>query len=255
MRQGITDAVKHLLIINVLMFIGTMSIGNGQLFFEWFALYFPKHQLFQPWQVLTHMFMHANGSHILYNMLLLFIAGVFVERVLGTKKFLFIYLSSGLGAALLTVIVDYVQFNLALNDLIAAGYNKTQILETLRSGAFRYDAQWETILTETKLKYLVLNYGRWSVGASGAIMGILAVLGLMIPNREIFLLFPPIPIKIKYLVVGMIGSDFISVFLTGTPLLGHSNTNYLAHVGGAFTGAAIYLYWKKNNMNKYRWDK
>lgn len=254
MRQGITDAVKHLLIINVIMFIGTLSIGNGQAFFEWFSLYFPKNPLFQPWQIITHMFMHADGSHLLYNMLLLFVTGVFVERALGSRKFLFIYISSGLGAVLLSIIVDYVQFNLAINELIAAGFTESQIIETLNSGLFRYNTQWESILSESQLKHLVVNYGRWSVGASGAIMGVLAVVGLMIPNRKIFLLFPPIPIKIKYLVIGMIGSDFISVFLTGTPLLGHSNTNYLAHVGGAITGAAIYLYWKKKNMDKYRWN-
>jgi membrane associated rhomboid family serine protease len=60
MRQGITDAVKHLLIINVLMFLGTYLVGNRELFYEWFALFFPQNPLFQPWQVLTHMFMHGN---------------------------------------------------------------------------------------------------------------------------------------------------------------------------------------------------
>ena len=87
MRLGITDAVKHLLIINVLMFIGTLAIGNGELFYRWFALYFPKNQFFQPWQILTHMFMHGNFAHIIFNMFALWMFGTAVEQVFGFKKF------------------------------------------------------------------------------------------------------------------------------------------------------------------------
>ena len=68
MRLGITDAVKHLIIINVVMFIGTLTLGNGNLFYEWFAMYFPKSDFFQPWQIVTHMFMHGSPAHILFNM-------------------------------------------------------------------------------------------------------------------------------------------------------------------------------------------
>ena len=91
MRQGITDAVKHLLIINVLMFIGTMVIGNGQSFYQWFALYFPKNPMFEPWQVLTHMFMHGNFTHILFNMFALWMFGTAVEQVFGMQKFIIFY--------------------------------------------------------------------------------------------------------------------------------------------------------------------
>ena len=89
--RGITDTVKHLLIINVIMFIGTMAIGNGQLFYSLFAMYFPKNDLFQPWQIITHMFMHGGISHILFNMLALWMFGTAVEQVFGKKKFLFSY--------------------------------------------------------------------------------------------------------------------------------------------------------------------
>ncbi|EDP70276.1 rhomboid family protein [Flavobacteriales bacterium ALC-1] len=252
MRLGITDAVKHLIIINVVVFIGTVTIGNGQSFYTWFSFYFPMSEMFQPWQVLTHMFMHGDQSHLFFNMLLLFFIGVLVERILGTKKFLFVYISSGLGAVLLTFLVSYIQFTLSISELISAGFNEAQIYDTLKSGM--YNLQWEALLSERSFKHLVGNYNSTMVGASGAIMGILAALGLMMPNREIHLIFPPIRLKIKYLVVGMIGSDFISMFLTGTPLLGHSNTAYTAHVGGAITGAIIILYWKKNSMDKYRWN-
>src|SRR5690606_9982823 len=104
--RGITDTVKHLLIINVLMFIGTMTIGNG-VFYEWFALYFPKNNMFEPWQFITHMFMHGGASmqefsifHIGFNMFALWMFGTPVEQVFGAKKFILFYLFSGLGAAL-----------------------------------------------------------------------------------------------------------------------------------------------------------
>jgi len=71
----ISNTVKHLMIINVIMFIGTISIGNGELFFKWFALYFPKSDMFQPWQVVTHMFMHAGFMHIFFNMFALWMFG------------------------------------------------------------------------------------------------------------------------------------------------------------------------------------
>ena len=99
MRLGITDGVKHLLIINVLMFVGTLAAGNGELFYRWFALYFPKNQFFQPWQIVTHMFMHGNFAHILFNMFALWMFGTAVEQVFGLRKFLTFYLLSGLGAA------------------------------------------------------------------------------------------------------------------------------------------------------------
>ena len=82
-----TDTVKHFLIINALMFIGTLAIGNGELFYRLFSLYFPANELFQPWQLLTHMFMHGGINHILFNMLALWMFGTAVEHVFGKKKF------------------------------------------------------------------------------------------------------------------------------------------------------------------------
>ncbi len=252
MRLGITDAVKHLIIINVVMFIGTLSIGNGQLFYEWFALYFPKNDMFQPWQIVTHMFMHGDQTHLLFNMLMLFFIGVNVEMLLGTKRFVFLYFSAGLGAALLTFIVDYAQFTIIINKLIDSGYNSSEVIQLIKKGM--YNTGWETILDQNSIKNLLIAYNKSSVGASGAIMGVLAVFGLMFPNKDIYLLFPPIRLKVKYLVVGIIGSDLIAALFTGTPLLGNDNTGYVAHVGGAITGAIIYLFWRKNSMDKYRWN-
>src|SRR5690606_41837480 len=105
MLNRITDTVKHLIIINVIMFIGTLAIGGqafgeNTLFYDWFALHFPKSEAFQPWQIITHMFMHGGFMHIFFNMFALWMFGTAVESQLGSKKFLFIYISAGLGAVL-----------------------------------------------------------------------------------------------------------------------------------------------------------
>jgi len=92
------------------------------------------------------------------------------------------------------------------------------------------------------------------VGASGCIMGVLAAFGMMNPNAELMLIFLPIPIKAKYFIPGLILLDVISAF-TGQSFFSPSNTAFVAHIGGAITGFLIMWYWKKNSMNKYRWDK
>ena len=88
--RGITDTVKHLLIINVLMFVGTYALGNQDLFYRLFALFYPKNEMFQPWQIFTHMFMHGGVTHLLFNMLALWMFGTAVEQVFGKKKFIFL---------------------------------------------------------------------------------------------------------------------------------------------------------------------
>ena len=117
----LSETVKHLIIINVIMFIGTMAIGNGTLFYDLFALHFPKNPAFEPWQIITHMFMHGGLMHILFNMFALWMFGVPVEQYLGWKTFLFIYLSAGLGAVALQLGYYYFQFLPPYQNLISSG--------------------------------------------------------------------------------------------------------------------------------------
>ncbi len=248
----ITDAIKHLIIINVIFFIGTITIGGGTLFFNWFGLYFPKNPAFQPWQIITHMFIHGSPQHILFNMFLLWMFGISVEGSIGKVKFLFLYISAGLGAFALTLLVDYIQFVNTLKFLIGTDLDEGSIYETLNSGM--YNTRWLDVLGQQKLDRFIINFNKVSMGASGAVMGILASFGYMFPNRELLLLIPPIKIKAKYVITGMIGADLISAFLTGTPLLANSNIGYTAHVGGALTGLLIIWYWKKTQFNQNRWD-
>ncbi|WP_411768091.1 rhomboid family intramembrane serine protease [Winogradskyella sp. A3E31] len=273
MRLGITDAVKHLIIINVIMFIGTMAIGDGQLFNKLFTLYFPKNDLFQPWQIITHMFMHGGPAHILFNMFALWMFGTPVEQRLGTKKFLFIYFSAGLGALAFQLGYYYVDFYSEMQviaDLNLSGEMLDKILNIdTRQGDYLVGEKlgqglqpilneygYSTNINQEQFRALFnMNAITRSamVGASGCIMGILAAFGMMNPDAKLMLIFLPIPIKAKYFIPGIILLDIISA-LTGQSFFSPSNTAYMAHVGGAVIGFLIMWYWKKNDMNKYRWN-
>ena len=250
MRQGITDAVKNLLIINVLMFVGTMAIGNGETFYQWFALYFPKNPMFQPWQVLTHMFMHGGITHILFNMFALWMFGTAVEQIFGWKKFLIFYLLSGFGAAIIQVAFLYFQFNSGLTSLMESGISQTEIMSILNEG--KYNTAWESVLGDNLNNFLGA-FNSTMVGASGAIMGVLVAFGMLFPESKLMLIFLPIPIKAKYFIPAIIALDLFSG-LTGQSIFSPSNTAYMAHVGGALTGFLLMYFWKKNEKDKYRWN-
>ncbi|WP_299110542.1 rhomboid family intramembrane serine protease [uncultured Winogradskyella sp.] len=253
MGRQMTDAVKNLLIINVLIFIGMVTIGsNNEPFMTWFALYFPKNPSFQPWQILTHMFMHGDIMHILFNMFALWMFGTAVEQVFGWKKFIIFYLLAGFGAATLQIAFSYYQYNTGLATLMEAGISQSSIIELLSTG--QYDQNWSMVLGDIdKAKDFAGSFISPMVGASGAIMGILVAYGMLYPNSELMLIFLPIPIKAKYFIPGIILLDLISG-LTGQSFFSPSNTAYMAHVGGALTGFLLMYFWKKNEKDKYRWN-
>nr|WP_321243774.1 rhomboid family intramembrane serine protease [uncultured Psychroserpens sp.] len=243
MIKGITDTVKHLIIINVIIFIGRMTLGGGNLFMEWLALYFPENDLFQPWQIFSHMFMHADFMHIGFNMFALWMFGTAVETQLGSKKFLFLYVSAGLGAVLFQLGYNYFEYLPLKQALVDIGVSHSQMVEVFNEGkVFKAVGQDINDIFMTPM-----------VGASGCIMGVLAAFGIMNPDAKLMMIFLPIPIKAKYFIPGIILLDVISA-LTGTSYFSPSNTAFMAHVGGAITGALIMWYWKKTQFNKNRWD-
>jgi membrane associated rhomboid family serine protease len=251
----ISETVKHLMIINVMMFIGTLFISNG-IFYEWFAMYFPANPAFKPWQIFTHMFMHGGAylnnlsiMHILFNMFALWMFGTPVEQVLGSKRFLFIYFSAGLGAVAMQVGFYYFQYLPNYNSLITSGLTPDQITQMLSTNKV-LDTISQAQLVELQNIFPVFNASM--VGASGCIMGVLAAFGMMNPNAELMLIFLPIPIKAKYFIPGIIILDLISG-ITGQSFFSPSNTAFMAHVGGALTGFFIMWYWKKNQFNNNRW--
>ena len=251
MMRGITDTVKHLIIINVIFFIGTLAIGGGQLFYQWFALYFPENNLFMPWQIITHMFMHGGVTHILFNMFALWMFGTAVETQLGAKKFLFLYISAGLGAMLFQLGFYYFNYLPAYSDLIYSGLTDYELTEMFKTNKVVVQ------LSSAQLSLLQDAYGAYNasmVGASGCIMGVLAAFGIMNPETKLMMIFIPIPIKAKYFIPGIILLDIISA-ITVTSFFSPSNTAFMAHVGGAVIGALIMWYWKKTQFNKNRWDR
>jgi membrane associated rhomboid family serine protease len=197
------------------------------------------------------MFMHGGSMHILVNMFTLWMFGVQIERVLGSKRFLFFYISCGLGAAIIQLIYLYIIFYSNLEMLLSSGYDSSQIFEILNQG--KYNTAWTSILGDANLLNFMSSFNSLMVGASGAIMGVLVAFGMFFPENKLMLMFFPIPVKAKYFIPGIILLDLISA-TTGVSIFSPSNTAYVAHLGGALTGFLIMYYWKKNQFNSNRWN-
>lgn len=248
----LTETVKQLLIINVIFYIGSTVVGDVT--YDYLSLYYFENPHFGSWQFITHMFMHAQFPeimHILFNMLGLVMFGSAIENFWGAKKFLFFYISCGLGAALLHTLINYYHFSSGLNILIENGFVKQQVLELLKTGQF--DERWKDVLAGGEFNNFLSSYYIPAVGASGALYGILVAFALLFPNASLMLLFLPIPIKAKYFVPFLVASD-LYMGISGTSILGGGGIAHFAHVGGALTGLIMAWYWKNNDFNKHRWN-
>jgi membrane associated rhomboid family serine protease len=210
--------VKNRIMINVLMYVITVITGNFM--YENFALLYLKSPFFKPYQLATHMFMHGGFTHILFNMYTLFIFGCVLEKVWGSQKFLFYYFVTGIGAALLHLGVMALQLN---------GY-----IADLNAGNMFAQAGIQDILTTP------------TVGASGAIYGLLLAYGMLFPNNIMQLIFPPVALKAKWFVI-IFGALELLLGLSGRG----SDIAHFAHLGGMIFGFFLILYWKKNNMMYY----
>lgn len=247
-----TETVKQLLIINVIFYLGSQWLGD--IAYRFLSLYYFEHPNFEFWQPLTHMFMHARFpsiTHILFNMFGLVMFGSALETFWGGKKFLFFYISCGLGAALIHTGVNYYHFQSGFSLLVEAGYAPHQIYEVLGKG--QYIQNWESILTPSAFNDMISSYIVPAVGASGALYGILVAYAFMFPNAELMMLFIPFPIKAKYFVPGLVAID-LYMGITGTSLFGGGGIAHFAHVGGALTGLFMVWYWKKNEFDRHRWN-
>tara|TARA_Y100001935_G_scaffold218548_1_gene191362 strand:- start:153 stop:893 length:741 start_codon:yes stop_codon:yes gene_type:complete len=244
--RGISDLIKHLVIINVIFFFSTFIFGN--IVYDLFALHYFENEKFEYWQLLSHMFMHGNINHILFNMFGLWMFGSPLEKMWGKNKFLFFYISAGLGAAALQMIMYYVQFSSISEQITQLGYGTDSLNKLLNEGL--YDPRILEVVSESDLIDLIKNYNSSMVGASGAIYGILVAFALIFPNSELFILFLPFPIKAKFLVpILILGDIFFGFSSYSVGPIAH-----FAHIGGALTGFLIMWYWKKNQFNKNRWD-
>ena len=248
----ISPTVKQLLIINIIFFLGTFLSFNIEFIYSLFGLYFPENVNFKFWQILTHMFMHGNLAHILVNMFALWMFGSSVESILGSKNFLFLYLTCGLGAAVSQLVFLYYNYYVDLEFFVNNGYQSSEIINILNN---KSKPQINSLVNDIgieKVASIFSNFNSTMVGASGAIMGILVAFGMFFPESKLMLLFFPIPIKAKYFIPAIIIMDLFSA-ITGQAIFSPSNTAYVAHLGGALTGFIIMYYWKKDRFNKNRW--
>lgn len=211
--QPFTGVVRHLIILNALMFVGTyILLGSETMNAEtheyaslgrlYLAAYLPGSDHFQPFQIVTHMFMHGDPMHLAFNMLSLYFFGPMVEMTWGHKRFLFYYLFCGIGAYALHMGVQYWELEQAGID----------------------PQHWDGAM----------------LGASGAIFGIFVAFAYLFPNQVIRLLFPPIALKAKYFVLIMAGLELfygVRGYSTGVA--------HFAHLGGALFGFLLIIYWDK----------
>ena len=246
---NITETVKVLLIANILFFVGSQFLGDYA--YQLLALWFPENENFQLWQIVTHMFMHGGFSHILFNMFALYMFGSVLEQTLGQQRFLFLYFSAGLGAAGLQILFSYWSFNSAMQTYLDAGLSTQEVYDMLSQ--YSTTGRVYASIPREATQQLISTYMTPMVGASGAIFGVLAAFAVVYPNLPLYLMFVPIPIKAKYLIGGYFAINVYSA-VTGTTLLGPSNTAYWAHIGGAIIGFITMWYWKKNSFNSNRWN-
>lgn len=234
--RSVPETIKQLIIINVIFYFGSQFLGN--LSYDLLALHYYENDKFLITQFLTHMFMHGSPSHILFNMFGLWMFGSPLEQMWGRQKFLFFYISSGLGAAFLQMAIYYLQVK-----------NLYDVVE-LNNLSLSDPQQLLNYMSQIDYNNAISSFNSVMVGASGAIYGILVAFAFSFPNSKLMLLFLPFPIKAKFFVPLLILIDlFFGVSSYSVGPIAH-----FAHIGGALIGLIMVLYWKKNQFNNKRWD-
>ena len=242
----VSEIVKHLIIINVIFFIA--SIVFGELMYDLFAMHYPNNSDFIFWQPVTHMFMHGDITHILFNMFGLWMFGTPLEQMWGKQKFVFFYLSAGFGAVLIQTIVYHYDVMSVTQILLDNGLTNSDVNDFFKTG--RLNTSIIQSVGEDRLYSGIQSFKAVMVGASGALYGILVAFAMLFPNVQLMLLFPPIPIKAKFFVPLLILFDLFFGFTSYSvgPIA------HFAHIGGAVTGFLMMYYWKKNQFNNKRWN-
>lgn len=208
----IPTVTKNLVAINILMFIATLI--NENFMVANFAMFYPASPFFKPWQILTHMFMHGGFWHIFFNMYSLLMFGSILERSLGPKKFLIFYFVTGLGAAALHTGVEWMQARVFIANGAVNAYQALLMTPTL--------------------------------GASGAIYGVLIGFAMLYPQAQLMLIFPPIPVKAKWLVIIFAA---IELFFGINGI--QEGVAHFAHLGGMLFGWLLIRWWRKHGKLYY----
>lgn len=219
-RDNIPSVTKNIIIINVLVFAATYVPSWHEWMYETFSLFCPGSPFFHWWQPVTHMFMHGGVWHIFFNMYTLFFFGCVLERAWGPKKFLVFYFVTGLGAALLHTGVQLIE-----------AHHYMALVSGLDSAA--------ATSASASLHQLYMTP---TVGASGAIYGVLMGYAMLYPESRLTLLFPPITLKAKwFIIIFAVIELFTGVFGMGGGIA------HFAHLGGMLFGFLLILYWKRRH--------
>lgn len=263
MFRPLTPVVKNLLIINVaLYFVAAYLMPNLSAIF---ALYHIQSPSFVPTQFLTYMFMHANGWHLFSNMFGLFVFGPLLEEFIGPKKLLTLWMVCGVGAGVLYS--GYTSFQTyQIDTQISAFYaapspelfsdfvksNRSMFKSSVYDflDAYTRNPNDGNLIQQAKNNLMGVRNNSISfpmVGASGALFGVLIAFGMFFPNTQLMLLFPPIPIKAKYLVLAY-GVYTVYAVLIDNP---NDNVAHFAHLSGFLIGAVLVYFWKKNRKSFY----
>lgn len=247
----LTDTVKHLIIINVILFVATQLPQLETPLFQNLALYFPENPNFRIWQLVTSMFMHGGVMHILFNMLALASFGSALEYIWGRNKFLIFYFLTGIGAGLIYLGVNYFEFYQISQKLISFGMSNSEIINIFTNGS--YNQNLLSVVSVSELTHVYNLFNVPAVGASGALYGVLVAFAFKFPDAELGIMFIPVPIKARYFVPGLVVLDLILGF-SGQSIFGGYGTGiaHFAHVGGAITGYLLMLYFNKSQFK--RWD-
>ncbi len=223
----IPPVTKNLLIINILAFIATLTFQRiGVDLNNLLGLHFFMASDFRIYQLITYMFMHGGFTHIFFNMFAVWMFGRILERVWGSRNFLIFYLVCGIGAGLTQEIVQYGEYMLTLREYTSVnlGYAVVPMAEYLN----------------------MMN----TVGASGAVYGILLGFGMTFPNEKIFIFPLPMPIKAKYFVAIY---ALIEIF-SGIYNASADNVAHFAHLGGMLFGLLLIIYWRKKSRRNGYYD-
>lgn len=239
----LSRAVAVLLIANIVLFaVGFLLPDSRDQLVAMGALWYPANEHFGVWQVVSYMFLHGGLGHIFFNMFALVSFGRILEREWGSARFLVFYFLCGVGAALIQTGINWYEFNELHGRVVAAGMTPSAIstLFTTGSGQMPADAAGQALLKE-----LYGIYATPTIGASGAIYGLLVAFGCLHPNAKLGLMFVPVPVSAKYFIPGLLLLDLFSG-VTGFSLFGGSVAHF-AHLGGALIGFLLMLLWRKHS--------
>lgn len=233
--------VKNLLILNGLMLLATFACSSagidlGQIL----GLHHWSSELFRPHQLITYMFMHGGIAHLFFNMFALFMFGKILEQVWGPKRFLIYYMVTGIGAGIIQLLVSELRIQALVSELDPMMYQ--QILDEGLS--IRQMGKNYLDSTAAEINNLI-NIS--TVGASGAVFGILLAFGMLFPNTQLMLIIPPIPMKAKYFVL-IYGAIELYQGIANNP---NDNIAHFAHLGGMLFGFLLIKFWKTNTNNFY----